>query len=479
MTRGIAAWGAYLPRRRLARAAVAEALAWRNQGGGRARGERSFANWDEDSLTMAVEAARDALGERDRSAVESVALASTTLPFADRSNAGLVAAALSLPTGVRTQDLGGSQRAATSALIESLCGPLARPRLLAAADRRRTRAGSNEELAYGDGAAALLVAADAVVAEFLGSASETAELVDHYRSAEATTDYTLEDRWVRSVGHLGLVPPVIQRLLAEIGAPGSAIRHLACALPAASSRQIAKQVGCAPEAVIDPLDERCGHTGCAHPLLLLGAALERAAPDELILVVGFGQGVDVLAFRATAALTAARPRRGVAGALGGGLTDHAYVRFLSHGGALEMDWGMRAERDNRTAQSAYYRRHADLSGFVGGRCRRCGTVQFPRAGACVNPECRALGPQDEAPLAELGGRVKTYTEDWLAFTPGPPLVYGNVALDGGGNVFAEFTDVDAGELAVGAPVRFVFRIKDFDRLRSTHRYFWKAAPQGR
>ncbi len=38
----------------------------------------------------------------------------------------------------------------------------------------------------------------------------------------------------------------------------------------------------------------------------------------------------------------------------------------------------------------------------------------------------------------------------------------------------EFTDLDAGQLAVGDAVRFVFRVKDFDRQRGFRRYFWKA-----
>jgi hydroxymethylglutaryl-CoA synthase len=476
MSRGVAAWGAYLPRRRLARAAVADALAWRSQGGGHASGERAFASWDEDSVTMAVEAARDALGTRDRTSVDAVALASTTLPFADRSNAGLLAAALSLAPGVRTKDQTGSQRAGTSALIEALRGPLGRPALVAAAERRHALAGSTEELAYGDGAAALIVAEGEVAAEFLGSVSETAELVDHYRSADADTDYSLEERWVRNVGHLTLVPPLLEALLAGAALNAADVRHLACPLPVATTRQIARVIGCAPEAIVDPLGERAGHTGCAHPLVLLAAALERAQPGDLVVLVGFGQGVDVLAFRATVTIGAARPARGVAGTLAAGVTDRAYVRYLSHSGALEMDWGMRAERDNRTSQSAYLRRHRDLTGFVGGRCRTCATVQFPRAGACVNPACRAIGAQDEVPLAEVTGRIKTYTEDWLAYTPDPPLAYGNVALEGGGNVFIEFADVDPGELAVGDAVRFVFRIKDVDRLRTTQRYFWKATP---
>ena len=57
---GITSYGAYIPRRRLQRKAVAEANKWfaPNLTGG-ARGERAMANWDEDALTMAVEAGRD------------------------------------------------------------------------------------------------------------------------------------------------------------------------------------------------------------------------------------------------------------------------------------------------------------------------------------------------------------------------------------------------------------------------------------
>ncbi len=140
-----------------------------------------------------------------------------------------------------------------------------------------------------------------------------------------------------------------------------------------------------------------------------------------------------------------------------------------------MDWGKRAERDTRTAQTVAWRRRRELLGLVGGRCARCGTVQYPRTHACVNPECRAFDTQEDHPLAESGGSVKSFTEDWLAYTRDPPLVYGNVTLAGGGNLFAEFADTRSGELAVGTPVRFVFRVKDVDPVRGFRRYFWKAA----
>src|SRR5262245_63200258 len=114
----ILAYGAYLPRLRLARKSVADANAWFNPAlKGLAKGERTMCNWDEDSVTMAVEAARDCLTGQDRGTVASLLFASTSLPFEDRLNAGIVTEALNLKANVAAQDLTASQRAATAGLI--------------------------------------------------------------------------------------------------------------------------------------------------------------------------------------------------------------------------------------------------------------------------------------------------------------------------------------------------------------------------
>jgi 3-hydroxy-3-methylglutaryl CoA synthase/uncharacterized OB-fold protein len=473
MTRGIVAWGAYVPRARLERAAIAASLAWLQPDRGRAKGTRSYCHWDEDALTMAVEAARDCLGSAPR-AVDALALASTTLPFADRSNAGLVAGALVLDERVRTSDVGGTLRAGTGALIDALAG---RGRsLVIGSDARLAKPGSPQEPAYGHAAAALLVGDGAGAAEYLGGESLAADFVDHYRESGAEFDYTLEERWVRDEGYAKLVPPVVARALERAGVRAADVAHFVFPAAHGHGRRLAQQLGIPEAAAREPLADGCGDSGTAHPLLMLAHALEHAAPGQLLLVVGFGHGVDALLFRTTDRVTTARPARGATGSLASGAPDAAYVRYLAHTGLLALDFGMRAERDNRTSQSAFWRRHREVTGFVGGRCTACGTVQFPRSRACVNPDCRQFDTQVEAPLAEVAGKVKTYTEDWLAYSPSPPHVYGNVELDGGGNVFIEFTDVAAGELAVGAPLRFVFRVKDVERVRGFRRYFWKATP---
>ena len=83
---------------------------------GLATGERAIANWDEDAITMGFEAARSCL-----SAVQKppsrVTFASTTFPFADRSNSGIICSALDMPSNVRNEDVFGSRRALSVLLL--------------------------------------------------------------------------------------------------------------------------------------------------------------------------------------------------------------------------------------------------------------------------------------------------------------------------------------------------------------------------
>src|ERR1700754_4321162 len=70
---GITGFGVYVPRLRLQRAAVYEANAWFAPGlKGLSKGERAVANWDEDVVTMAVEAGRAALAGADRNQIDTV-----------------------------------------------------------------------------------------------------------------------------------------------------------------------------------------------------------------------------------------------------------------------------------------------------------------------------------------------------------------------------------------------------------------------
>ncbi len=118
---GITSYGAYVPRLRLNRMSVFQHMGWFAPAVVMvAQGERSFCNWDEDSLTMAVAAAQDCLKGLDKRTVDALYLCSTTLPFADRLNAGIVKTALNLRNDLVAQDLTSSLKAGTSGLITAL-----------------------------------------------------------------------------------------------------------------------------------------------------------------------------------------------------------------------------------------------------------------------------------------------------------------------------------------------------------------------
>jgi uncharacterized OB-fold protein len=209
---------------------------------------------------------------------------------------------------------------------------------------------------------------------------------------------------------------------------------------------------------------------------MLYRALESAEPNQLIVLAGFGQGCDVLLFEATEKIRAFGARGTLEKTLGSGQEDHNYLRYLSFNGLVNLDWGMRGERDNRIAPSAFNRHRKTVSGFIGGRCHDCDTPQFPKRAMCANPECRSATGQTDEPFRDKPAKVKSFTEDWLALSENPPFMYGNVEFEGGGVVLMEFTGFEPGELRVGTPLSMQFRIKVEDRKRAYKSYFWKAAP---
>ncbi|NKB48235.1 MAG: 3-hydroxy-3-methylglutaryl CoA synthase [Alphaproteobacteria bacterium] len=477
---GITGFGGYIPRLRLQRATVVAANQWANPGiAALAKGERAMANWDEDAVTLAVEAARDCLAGIDREAIGQISFASTSLPFTDRQNAGIVAAALSLPAAISALDVTGSQRAGTSALIAALSATNGAGHLCVVADKRQARPGSTQELTYGVGAAAVTVGAGKVIADFIGHHSITEDFVDHYRAEGRRFDYYWEERWIRQEGHLKLIPAAISGLLEKTGVAADAIdRLIVPVMSRGAGPGIAKATGIPAEAVADNLQANCGDTGVAHPLVMLVAALEAAKPGERILVAGFGQGADALLFETTDALADYPARRGVAGSREQRREETNYIKYLTFNGLLDMERGMRAEQDKQTALTTLHRNRDMLLGFIGGRCTKCGTLQIPKTRICVNPNCGEHNSQVDEPFAEKPARVMSWTADQLAYSIDPPAHYGMVQFEGGGRLMVDFTDVDPDAVEVDMAIRMVFRIKDVDEARGFVRYFWKAAPAG-
>ncbi|GAB6887710.1 hypothetical protein JCM13304A_12080 [Desulfothermus okinawensis JCM 13304] len=478
---GIKSFGTYIPKLRLSRQAIYQAMGWFSPALMMvSQGERSMCNWDEDSITMGVSAASYAISGKDKGEINSILFASTTMPFADRQNSGIIRAALNLDVSCLTQDITGSQRVGVSALISAhnLSRADGSTVLVVASDSRRAKPGSFYEMYFGDGAASFLVGnGEDIVAEFVDSYSISVDFNEHFRGENKRFDYFWEERWARDEGYIKFIPQAILKLLEKTGQSVKDISKFV--YPCVFKRdhgKIAKIIGAQKEQIQDNLHENVGETGCAHPLLMLTKVLEEARPGDVIVVCGFGHGVDALCLKVTENIDKYRPEYGFKHSLENKKTIDNYAKFLVFSKNLNPDLGLRGEEDLKTSLSVLYRNNKMLLGLIGGKCKKCGTVQFPKQDVCVNPECGAINSQEEYEFADKIARIMTYTGDMLAASIDPPHKYGLIQFEGGGRMLADFTDCDLEELDVGLEMEMVFRIRFVDEKRGFKQYFWKARP---
>jgi 3-hydroxy-3-methylglutaryl CoA synthase/uncharacterized OB-fold protein len=457
--RGIVSWGTYLPYRRLDRTHITDFL---GQGGG--RGTRTVASYDEDTSTMGVEAARRAL--RATGTAPDGLLFGTVVPaYADKTNATTLHAALRLPDSVPALDLGASVRSAAAGLGFALGG--GGTSLVVSADLRTGKAGSADEAAGGDAAAALLVGeGEGVVAEHLGGASATEEFLDRWRQPGEIRSKVWDDKF-SELTYVGLGRQAFKRALADAGLAPDDVACVAVAAPTARiGKALAGRLGV--ERVAPDLTDTVGATGAAQPGLLLASMLEAAEPGQVLALVALADGAEVLLFRATDALASFRPSPTVATQLEGG-APLGYDRFLSWRGMIDLEPPRRPEPARMSGTAAA--RSTDWKyGFVGSRDREDGTVFMPPSRVSFDGE--RTDEMDPEPMADVAGTIVTFTVDRLAYSPSPPIVFAVVDFDDGGRLPIELTDTDADEVRIGSRVEMTFR-----RLFTAdgiHNYFWKA-----
>ena len=477
---GITSYGAYIPWYRMNRAIIFEQLGWFNPANAAvARGEKAVANYDEDSITMAVAAALDCLGTEPRGSVDGLYLASTSLPFAQRQNAVIISQALDLPSAVRTADFGGSTRAGTSALLSALDAAEGGNTVVCASENRLAKPGSSQEHTYGDGAAAFLTGHENVLAQFKGSFSVSSDFIDFRRTQEEKFSHGWEERWIRDKGYSRLIPEAVAGLLDRYDVKIEDFAKIVLACPVAGAMKgLTKAIGATPQQMQDTMMAEVGDTGAALPLMMLAAALEEAKAGDKILVASYGSGSDALWFEVTEKITEARKgcRKGVSGHLAEKNDLSVYGKYLVFRNLIPLEVGIRGEEVSPTAMSAIGRDGTAISALVGSRCKTCGTPQYPKQRICVNPDCGVVDDMEEYRFSDKVGTLASYTGDNLAFSWDPPQIYGLVDFEDGGRILLDLTDCTLDAVKVKMPVTMSFRRKYADPQRGYYGYFWKAVP---
>lgn len=468
MKAGIVSIGAYVPYYYISRATIGAGWAARGS-----KGNRSIINFDEDSVTLAYEAAEDCFEYIRRENTDALFFASTTAPYAEKAHSALVSTALDL-RNVFTADFAQCTKAATSALRLALDGCNAgsfKQVVVTAADCRNAYPKTSQEQMFGDASAAVVVGCENVIAEFNAFATTTNEITDIWRNATDKYISTAEARFVTNHGYMTEMMKAVKMVVAQAGMTLEDIQKFVFTTSGAKDHlRLAQKLKIPAEKVQDAFMQEIGYSGTAQPLFLLNAALLNANPGDRILLAAYGNGADAFVLTVTEEvkkLNADMISRYMN--TRGEVT--SYGQFLSYRGLLQADPGQPYNIKSSTAaewrlQDTYIRCYA-------GRCKACGQAEFPVERVCA--KCRSLDNYETYRAPDHTVKVFTYTLDNYAGRSDFPLLGHIVAEDDlGARYYMNSTDFKREDIQVDAEMEFTFR--KIHNLAGFVNYYWKVRP---
>ena len=291
---GILGYGAYLPKYRIK--AEEYRKAWGNFSAPGVK-EKSLPGYDEDVVTMAIEAAHNATNYAgiDPSSLGTLYLATTSGPYVEKPLSSTLAAALVGNREVRTADFMGSTKAGSSALLACFDRIVAEGKgvgLGVASDIPLGPIDSGTEHSFGAGSAAYVIGEGEPIAVLEGSHSITIEtLGERFRKAGELYTRDLELR-VNFMGEC--LHESIDGLLGKLNLTPEKVNHVVLQQPDASqSFKAVGKFGFSGEALaVGAIATHTGDTGVASCLLSLAHVLDHAQGSERIIVASYGSGSD-------------------------------------------------------------------------------------------------------------------------------------------------------------------------------------------
>lgn len=476
----ILATGAAVPSWRLPSAEVARA--W-GRGGG--RGTAAVCAPDEDTLTLAWQAAGAALAAAGRSASEldAVFWGTANPPFAEGPSLAFLLTAIGAPAdagGVLTSGSAHAGMESLSAAIDAVAAGSARLALVVSSDAPLPGIGTPFEGRAGAGAAALLLG-PAGPARVVARSTRSRPVLDRYRAGgEAGTRDVYDGRLFREQVFLPAVASVATALSDGAGSPAGAAGATADAghvptfdrwsLPDPDGRlgaAAARRVGARPDSVTSTeVYAALGDTGAAAPLLGVIPAL--AQPGSVGLI-GYGSG------RATGVrVEVLEPVPGAADltALLSTGSEVSYAHVLRSRGQLE-PLGETVAMGVPPEGAAFVRGIDEMLGLLGARCVDCGVISTPPS---IHPACTGCGggKLETVPLSREG-TVHTFVINQTMPPPFvAPLPLAVIDLDDGARLMLQVASDGTG-LEIGTRVRLVLRRYAFERGAPVYGY--KALPE--
>jgi len=307
---GIVGYGAYVPRYRLPATEVARV--WKGGGGELPVKEKAVPGLDEDTLTIALEAARNALtrAQIDPQLIGAVWVGSESHPYAVKPTSTVVAEAIGATPYTEAADWQFACKAGTEAMQAGMgfvASGMASYVLSVGADTAQGRPGDALEYTAAAGGAAFLIGpASESLAVFEGSLSYATDTPDFWR--RPNMHYPSHgQRFTGEPAYFKHVISAARDLMEQTGRTADDFAHVVLHQPNAKfPERAAKTLGFKPEqwatGLLCPV---VGNTYAGSSMLGLTAILDQARPGDTILAVSFGSGAgsDAFSLRVTDLVT--------------------------------------------------------------------------------------------------------------------------------------------------------------------------------
>jgi hydroxymethylglutaryl-CoA synthase len=301
---GLVGYGLYIPRYRIAAQEIARV--WTDGQGGVPVESKSVPGPDEDTITMAIEAARNALARAALPAerLGAVWVGSESHPYSVKPSGTIVAEALGATPWVSAADWEFACKAGSEALTAAMAlvgSGMQAYALAIGADTAQGRPGDALEYTASAGAAALLVGpAEEALATIEATVSHVSDTPDFFRRADRA--YPVHgNRFTGEPAYFHEVQAAGRRLLGELGREPGDFTYAVFHQPNGKFPQaVAKRLGFT-DAQIAPglLSPTIGNTYSAAALAGLCATLDVAQPGDTIFLASYGSGAGSDAYALT------------------------------------------------------------------------------------------------------------------------------------------------------------------------------------
>ncbi|MGH9028317.1 MAG: OB-fold domain-containing protein, partial [Acidimicrobiales bacterium] len=423
------------------------------------KGTLALCDGDEDTLTLAWEAATAALNSSGigASQVSGLWWGTTRPPFAEGPSLAFLSAGLGLESSSQGALLCGSTHSGMEALLgawDAISSGGAEYALVVASDALVPGLGTTTELTTGAGAGALLLGSGekGACGRLLARSTRSAPVVDRYRAdAERATGDAYDPRLFREEIYLPLLSAAGTAAVGSDGA-GAAPEAWAVSDPDGKlAGTLVKRMGA--RLVSGPVQASLGDTGAAAPILgLVQACAAQSGQPGRVGMIGYGGG------RATAVVAeldgAVPGSSSVERALDSG-TPVTYTAALRARGQLD-PMAEPIQMGLPPGGAAFARGNTEMLLLEGARCESCGTISTPPS---VHPACTGCGGTElETVKLSRRGTVVTFVVNQTMPPPfAAPLPLMVIDLDDGARLMVQGTPADAELLAVGDTVGLTLR----------------------